>query len=96
MAAPEWLDSAACLGEPLDLFYPVGAGGVTGQAHRLCAGCPVRAECLDEVMAQERGARLSLRYGYRAGLTPRQRWRLAQRRGEAPDASARRNGAGTR
>ncbi len=47
----DWRGDAACRGLDPDLFFPVGtAGPALGQinrAKRVCAGCPVRARCLD-------------------------------------------------
>jgi WhiB family redox-sensing transcriptional regulator len=45
-----WRDEAACLHENPELFFPIGTTGpAVGQveaAKRVCAGCDVRAECL--------------------------------------------------
>ena len=50
-AAPTWLEYAACAGVDADLFFPVGNGDSVGEqtadAKRVCAGCPVKSECLD-------------------------------------------------
>jgi WhiB family redox-sensing transcriptional regulator len=41
-----WRDAAACKGMDPDLFYPErGQNADSVQARRVCAGCPVRAEC---------------------------------------------------
>ncbi|MEH0449445.1 WhiB family transcriptional regulator [Streptomyces sp. B21-102] len=46
----EWLHVAACVGEDPELFFPVGTAGPAlreaAAAKRVCARCPVRAECL--------------------------------------------------
>jgi WhiB family redox-sensing transcriptional regulator len=46
-----WIAGAACVDEDPELFFPVGTGpAATDQerrAKRVCAGCPVRAECLE-------------------------------------------------
>ncbi|MFI5825392.1 WhiB family transcriptional regulator [Streptomyces rishiriensis] len=46
----EWLRAAACVGEDPELFFPVGTTGPAlreaAVAKRVCARCPVRAECL--------------------------------------------------
>jgi WhiB family redox-sensing transcriptional regulator len=45
-----WRDEAACLKENPELFFPIGTTGpAVGQverAKRVCAGCPVRQDCL--------------------------------------------------
>ncbi len=46
----DWAESAACEGEPVELFY--GADGRTGpranedEAKRICRACPVITQCL--------------------------------------------------
>ncbi|WNM31645.1 WhiB family transcriptional regulator [Streptomyces sp. Li-HN-5-11] len=46
----EWLRSAACVGEDPELFFPVGTTGPAlrdvADAKRVCARCPVTAQCL--------------------------------------------------
>ena len=45
-----WRESAACRHADPELFFPVGSRGFAAvqprQAKSLCAGCPVRRECL--------------------------------------------------
>lgn len=48
-------------------------------AKLLCAGCPVRQECLDDAMADEEGLGARSRYLVRGGLTPWGRAELASR-----------------
>ncbi|MGW1713262.1 WhiB family transcriptional regulator [Streptomyces sp. NPDC002156] len=47
----EWLRQAACVGEDPELFFPVGTAGPAlrdiATAKRVCARCPVAAQCLD-------------------------------------------------
>lgn len=44
---PRWFDEAACRGIDPGLFHPArGDYAVERQARQVCAGCPVRAECL--------------------------------------------------
>jgi WhiB family transcriptional regulator, redox-sensing transcriptional regulator len=40
-----WRDRAKCLGEDTELFFPLTAPLPSGDALRLCAVCPVTAEC---------------------------------------------------
>ena len=42
---PAWMRRAACAGVEVDVFFP-GPRASGEQARRLCATCPVRAECL--------------------------------------------------
>lgn len=51
----DWADDAACRGEDLDLFFPLG-GGIPAETRALCAACPVRADCLHTALTRaERG-----------------------------------------
>ncbi|MDQ0687748.1 WhiB family redox-sensing transcriptional regulator [Streptomyces achromogenes] len=49
-ASMEWLRVAACVGEDPEMFFPVGTAGPALReaeaAKRVCARCPVSAECL--------------------------------------------------
>lgn len=75
-----WREQGACLGVDPELFYPVGEGVAvarqTEQARQVCAGCPVRAECLADVLATEDPA---LRWGIVGGLSPVERSELFTR-----------------
>lgn len=75
-----WRERGACLGVDPELFYPVGEGvavaAQTDRARRVCAGCPVRTECLAEVMASEDPG---LRWGIAGGLSPVDRSELFAR-----------------
>ena len=46
-----WIVGAACIGEDPELFFPVGstppALEQVDRAKAICAGCPVRPECLE-------------------------------------------------
>jgi WhiB family redox-sensing transcriptional regulator len=67
-----WADSALCAQTDPELFFP-GKGGTSAPAKRICAACPVRAECLQDAL--DRGER----FGIRGGLSERQRRKLAKR-----------------
>jgi WhiB family redox-sensing transcriptional regulator len=54
---------AACAGEPVDGFFPE-KGGSNRLALQICGRCPVRAECLDEALADP-----SLDHGIRGGMS---------------------------
>lgn len=48
-----WVDEAACLTVDPEVFFPdVGEGfrNRTKQAQKICASCPVKAECLQEAL----------------------------------------------
>lgn len=51
----DWRASAACLSADPDLFFPVGSAGTAldqvRDAKRVCAGCPVLADCLEWALA---------------------------------------------
>jgi hypothetical protein len=49
-----WFEQAACTQSDPDAWYPTKGGNVE-QAKRVCAGCPVRSECLDK-LARRRDA----------------------------------------
>ena len=74
----DWRSDAACRGTDPDAFFPVAEAGPAYErqvaaAKAVCAGCPVRAECLDEALAR-------IPDGIAGGLTPAERRRLARGR----------------
>jgi len=75
-----WWTEAACQAADPDLFFPVsaaGRGGDEARAKQVCAGCPVRTDCLS--YALDAGAGLQ---GIWGGLSEAERTRLrrAERR----------------
>jgi WhiB family redox-sensing transcriptional regulator len=62
-AADDWRSRAACRGADPDLFFPLGSNR---EAIAICAGCPVREDCLDEAL--EKGD-----LGIRGGTTETER-----------------------
>ncbi len=71
---PDWHQDARCAQIGGDGFFPsLTALGEVAAAKRVCAGCPVRAECLADVLAWEQPTR---RFGIAGGLTPTERQRL--------------------
>ena len=70
--APAWQYRAACLGEPVELFFPEGQGSSTSAALKVCADCPVRAECYEWAVAE------GFVHGVFGGTTEKQRRRLAR------------------
>jgi WhiB family redox-sensing transcriptional regulator len=72
-APRDWRSRASCLAEEPDLFFALETQVI---ARKICIGCPVRFECLENILATERGLAANLRHGVVAGLTGRERWRL--------------------
>ena len=73
-AAPEaWRMDALCAETDPEAFFPE-KGGSTRDAKRVCAGCPVRAECLEFALAGDE------RFGIWGGLSERERRRVRQQR----------------
>ena len=66
MTGDDWYDHAACRGAT-DIFYS-SRGTSSAPALKICAGCPVRDECLSAGMHE--------RHGVWGGTTPRHRVRL--------------------
>jgi WhiB family redox-sensing transcriptional regulator len=71
--APNWHESANCLGVDPDLFFPE-RGASTKEAKGVCAGCEVRMECLE--YALDHGEK----FGIWGGMSERERRRLRRQR----------------
>ena len=76
--ARDWRSRAACRDADPETFFPVAEAGPAyerqvAEAKAVCAGCPVRSECLDEALAR-------IPEGVAAGLTPAERRRLTRGR----------------
>lgn len=70
---PEWQDDALCAEIGLELFFPEkGESWHMRHAKKVCADCPVRAECLQYALDNHE------RFGVWGGLSERQR-RLLER-----------------
>jgi WhiB family redox-sensing transcriptional regulator len=76
VADADWRDAALCAQADPDLWFPP-KGRVAREAKRICLGCPVRRQCLEEALA------LGETDGIWGGLTPRQRHVLKGERQEA-------------
>jgi WhiB family redox-sensing transcriptional regulator len=74
-AAPvgSWVELALCPQVDGDLFFPEKGGSVR-EAQKVCADCPVRAECLQ--YALDNGER----FGVWGGMSDRERRALSDRR----------------
>jgi WhiB family redox-sensing transcriptional regulator len=68
----EWQERALCAQTDPEAFFPE-KGGSTREAKRICAGCEVRAECLEYALAFDE------RFGIWGGLSERERRRLKYR-----------------
>jgi WhiB family transcriptional regulator, redox-sensing transcriptional regulator len=91
-AAPpveDWRDYAACRHADPELFFPIGTAGAglvqADRAKRVCAGCPVRAVCLDWALTTGQDV------GIWGGTVPDER--RAMRAQRAPALSVRVGGA---
>ena len=75
---PAWRRQAACAGMDTAAFYPAaGDHQAVEAAKRVCSGCPVRTECLADVLAWEPA---SCRHGIAGGLTATGRDRVVASR----------------
>lgn len=64
-----WVDRAACRGRDYRLWFSSNAFEQS-VARSICAGCPVRRECLADAVAVEDPAR---RFGMFGGMTANER-----------------------
>jgi len=67
----EWREFANCVGQDPEMFFPRGVP--LAQVRQLCDDCPVRPQCLREALSDTENT-----YGVWAGLTRKQRRRLAR------------------
>jgi WhiB family redox-sensing transcriptional regulator len=87
---PDWYDHGACRGLPLSYFFgeenetdtQLISPGTLHRAQQICAGCPVRAKCLEFVLDHK------ILHGVWAGTSGRARARIwaMERRGEVTRA----------
>lgn len=70
----EWYESANCATTDPEIFFDPKDNG---PARKVCGHCPVVAQCLRNVMAEEGTAHKSYRFGFVGGLTAYQRWKLS-------------------
>ena len=81
---PHWMQKAACRGQGFDAWFTIDeVGGEADAARQVCAGCPVRPECLDYALDGR------IRHGLWGGLSPRERAALSRRRGPQPKSNGR-------
>jgi WhiB family redox-sensing transcriptional regulator len=69
---PEWMLAGLCRQVDPDLFYPEDVTGALrcSTAQRICAGCPVKGECLDYALSHDE------RYGVWGGMSANARRKL--------------------
>ena len=67
--SPWWWFAGLCAQTDPELFFPEKGGSVR-EAKAVCAGCPVRAQCLEHALAHDE------RYGVWGGTSERERRRL--------------------
>ena len=84
---PHWREDASCRAEEAaEVFFPGGDRGqtkaMTDAAKRVCAGCPVRIDCLLYAVETRQ------EYGVWGGATEPERRRLARRLKAAPSRTA--------
>lgn len=77
---PTWRAHANCRDVDLALFYP-GRGEPAGPAKDVCAGCPVREQCLECGLLE--------RFGVWGGASERERRRIRRQRSLAGHDDAR-------
>ena len=80
---PDWRESAACVREDLNLFFPVSTVGAAAQqqvaaAKAVCARCPVRQECLAWSLD------VGPEFGIFGGCTEQERRRLRNELSQGP------------
>ena len=64
-----WQDDAACRGTDPELWFP-SRGDSTTQQKAICAGCPVRAQCLEHAIVNVES------FGIWGGTSERERRRI--------------------
>ena len=67
-----WQSDALCAQTDPEAFFPE-KGGSTRDAKKICASCPVRAQCLEYALANDE------RFGIWGGLSERERRKLRKK-----------------
>lgn len=76
----DWRGRALCAQADPEAFFPT-LGDSAQPARRICAGCPVRQECLDFALAQNE------EFGVWGGMSTRERQRLRRLRQKGAGAA---------
>jgi hypothetical protein len=80
MANHGWRDKAACIGLPSELFFPTSMSiHKWDEGKAVCAGCPVKEECLQVALAHDE---LEDRWGIFGGLSPSERLQLRDKKNQ--------------
>lgn len=74
---PEWMDGAPCTQADPEAWFPESGADTTRHAMRVCAGCPVRSECLEYALEND------LTVGIWGGTSAAERRRIRARRRRA-------------
>ena len=86
--ATNWRSAGACLSADPDLFFPISSTGPAerqrARAKTICAGCPVRRECLEFALSHNQI------YGIWGGTTAEDRQRERRRKRRAAATARRR------
>ncbi len=69
----DWMARGLCANVPPSTFFPSDGAGVE-VARKICASCPVQAECLEHALAQR------IDHGVWGGCSERERRRILKRR----------------
>ncbi|WP_194821273.1 WhiB family transcriptional regulator [Micromonospora sp. S-DT3-3-22] len=80
-ALPAWHEQANCRGTDTDEFYP-DKGGTTRTAKRICARCPVQAECRQDAIDRREP------FGVWGGLSERERRQVRRQRADVGSVAA--------
>lgn len=62
-----WVEQAACKGMDINRFFPEVGGRGIPEVVKVCQGCPVRQECLDDALTNK------TEHGVWGGLSAKQR-----------------------
>jgi WhiB family redox-sensing transcriptional regulator len=78
-ADTSWMAGGNCRNYPPEVFFPSDGVGVD-RARKICAGCPVMAECLEHALDNR------IEHGVWGGCSERERRRILKRRRAAVGA----------
>ena len=80
MDALDWMPRGLCASLPPSTFFPSDGAGVE-EARKICAGCPVKKQCLEHALEQR------IDHGVWGGCSERERRRILKRRRAARAAT---------
>ena len=84
MIDPATIPDRNCATIHRELFFPAKTDTPgEREAQRACRGCPALDVCLDFALTIEAGVGVSGRHGIYGGMTPKERHRIAQGKGQA-------------